>query len=256
MPKLKPPLIASIGALLLVGALFLSLFLSTAAYRTEDDVVLPSETTKAPESDAVLGQNLEILGDVQVTASNVQRVIASLSRAESYTATIVSRLYYGETSGTVTCRQTVKNGAYRTDYLDAEGTIAYTELLWNGSYYTWRNGADTYSQGNQGAFTTDQSAMLPTYETVCDLPEEQITGGALVQEGDELLLTVDTQNGNQIGVYKVSARTGLLRSASFSENGKMTRAVDVQVSTEEPADSLFVLPGETTPVYQESQNQS
>ena len=79
MPKLKPPLIASIGALLLVGALFLSLFLSTAAYRTEDDVVLPSETTKAPESDAVLGQNLEILGDVQVTASNVQRVIASLS---------------------------------------------------------------------------------------------------------------------------------------------------------------------------------
>lgn len=256
MPKLKPPLIASIGALLLVGALFLSLFLSTAAYRTEDNVVLPSETTKAPESDAVLGQNLEILGDVQVTASNVQRVIASLSRAESYTATIVSRLYYGETSGTVTCRQTVKNGAYRTDYLDAEGTIAYTELLWNGSYYTWRNGADTYSQGNQGAFTTDQSAMLPTYETVCDLPKEQITGGALVQEGDELLLTVDTQNGNQIGVYKVSARTGLLRSASFSVNGKMTRAVDIQVSTEEPADSLFVLPGETTPVYQESQNQS
>ena len=98
--------------------------------------------------------------------------------------------------------------------------------------------------------------MLPTYETVCDLPKEQITGGALVQEGDELLLTVDTQNGNQIGVYKVSARTGLLRSASFSENGKMTRAVDIQVSTEEPADSLFVLPGETTPVYQESQNQS
>ena len=83
MPKLKPPLIASIGALLLVGALFLSLFLSTAAYRTEDDVVLPSETTKAPESDAVLGQNLEILGDVQVTASNVQRVIASLSRRKA-----------------------------------------------------------------------------------------------------------------------------------------------------------------------------
>lgn len=256
MPKLKPPLVASIGALLLVGALFLSLFLSTAAYRTEDDVVLPSETTKAPEND-VLGDNLSILSEVEITADNIQAVIASLSRAEAYTATVTSRLYYGETSGTITCRQSVKNDAIRTDYLNTNGNVLRSELLWDGTSYAWRSGADTYSQGNQGAFTADQSAMLPTYETVCELPREQITGGALVQEGDELLLTVDTQNGSQIGVYKISAQTGLLRAASFSENGKMTRAVEVTVSTEAPADSLFVLPGETQPVYDpaDAQNQ-
>lgn len=248
MPKLKPPLVASIGALLLVGALFLSLFLSTAAYRTENDVVLPSETTKAPESD-VLGDNLSILGEVEITPDNIQAVIASLSRAETYTATVTSRLYYADTSGTTTCRQSAKNGAYRTDYLDEGGNVIYTELLWDGVSYTWRRGAETYSQGNQGAFTTDQSAMLPTYETVCELPREQITGGALVQEGDELLLTVDTAQGDQVGVYKISARTGLLCAASFSENGKMTRAVEVTVSAEQPDDALFVLPGAAEPVY-------
>lgn len=256
MPKLKPPLVASIGALLLVGALFLSLFLSTAAYRTEDDVVLPSETTKAPANDGVLGENLSILSEVEITADNIQSVVASLSRAESYTATVVSRLYYGDTSGTVTCRQSVKNGAIRTDYLNATANVISSELLWDNISYTWRSGADTYSQGNQGSFTADQSAMLPTYETVCELPREQITGGALVQEGNELLLTVDTRNGSQVGVYKISAQTGLLCAASFSEDGKMTRSVEVTVSSEPPADSLFVLPGETQPVYESAQTEN
>lgn len=249
MPKLRPPLVAAIGALLLVGALFLSLFLSTAAYRTGDDVVLPSETTAAPETGQVLGRNLEILGGVEITADNIQQVIASLERVDSYTAAVTSRLYYGDTSGTSSCRQSVRNGACRTDYLNAAGGTEYTEILYEGVYYAWRSGADTYSRGNQGAFTADQAAMLPTYETVCALPREQITGGALVQEDGDLLLAVDTQDGGQVGVYKISTQTGLLKSAAFSQDGKMTRAVEVQITPGEPDDALFILPGESQPLY-------
>ncbi|MGM9612375.1 MAG: hypothetical protein ACI3XZ_02620 [Butyricicoccus sp.] len=246
--KLTTPLVASMGALLLVGALFLSLFLSSAPYRP-GDVVTPSEATEISTSAEIAGRNLEIVGGVTIDAENVQRVIATLSRMESYTATVTSRLYYGETSGVRTCRQMVKNGAYRVDTLTASGAVDYTELLYEGVYYAWRSGADTWYQGVQGDFTTDQSAMLPTYETVIDLPAEQVTGGALIEENGEQLLTVDTRDGESVGVYKVSVQTGLLRAASFSESGKMIRSVEVTLSAEEPADMLFVLPGQTVPVY-------
>ena len=251
--KLSTPLVASMGALLLVGALFLSLFLSTAAY-SPGEIVTPSEATDPPASEEIAGRNLEIVGGVTIDAENIQRVIASLSRAGSYTATVTSRLYYGETSGVRTCRQAVKQGAYRVDLLTASGAVETTELLYQGVCYAWRSGAETYYQGAQGDFTTDQGAMLPTYETVTGLPEEQVTGGALVEENGELLLTVDPRDGDRVGVYRVSVQTGLLRSASFSEGGKMTRAVEVAVSAEEPADSLFVLPGEMAPVYKSAGN--
>lgn len=153
-----------------------------------------------------------------------------------------------------TCRQAVKQGAYRVDLLTASGAVETTELLYQGVCYAWRSGAETYYQGAQGDFTTDQGAMLPTYETVIGLPKEQVTGGALVEENGEQLLTVDTRDGDRVGVYRISVQTGLLRSASFSEGGKMTRAVEVAVSAEEPADSLFVLPGEMAPVYKSPGN--
>lgn len=249
MPKLRPPLVAAIGALLLVGALFLSFFLSTAAYRTDDEVLLPSETTKTPQTDTVLGKNLKILGDVQVTVDNVQQVIASLGRAQSYTMQVTSRLYYGETSGTTTYRQTVRQGACRTDVLSASGATLYSELLWDGMCYAWRSGSSSYTTSRQGAFVADRSASLPTYETVCELPREAITGGALVQTEQDMLLTVDTQEQDRIGVYKISAQTGLLQSASFSEDGKMVRSVECTVDTAEPEDSLFILPGMTQAVF-------
>jgi hypothetical protein len=248
--KLKAPLIAAIGALLLVGALFLSLFLSTAAYRPdESQIAYLSGQAQPSETDKIAGRNMEIMGGVQIDPNNVQRVIASLSRAESYIATVTSRLYYGETSGIRVSRLSVRNGAHRIDHLSQTGTAEYTELLYNGVYYAWRNGAGRYYQGVQGDFTTDQQAMLPTYETVCALPPEQIIGAALVQEGEELFITVDTQDGTNIGIYKISVQTGLLRTASFSQDGKMTRAVDVAVSAEQPLDALFILPGEFVPVY-------
>lgn len=253
--KLKTPLIASIGALLLVGALFLSLMLSTAAYRPDgNDIVLPGETAEAPEIEEIPGHNLQTVAQTDITAENIQRVIASLSRPDSYTAMITNRVYYGEHSGVLSCRQYVKAGASRVDYLSASGAAERTELFWNGAFFAWRSGSDTYAEGTQGAFTMDQSAMLPTYETVCALPAEQIIGGALIEEGDELLLTVDTRVDDRVGIYKISVQSGLLRAASFSEGGKMTRAVEVTLETAKPADGLFVLPGSTQTVFGSTQD--
>ena len=226
--KLTTPLVASIGALLLVGAIFLSLFLSTTAYSPEE-VEIPSGPTAPPESQEIAGKNLELVGGVEIDETNIQRVIASLERAESYSAKIVSRLYHGQDSSALACRQTVKNGAYRVDWLNAAGAVERTELLYEDAYYAWRSNTDTYFQGARGDFTTDQSAMLPTYETVCDLPAEQITGGALVQENGALYLTADTKENGYVGVYKISVETGMLCAASFSQDGMMTRTVEVSI---------------------------
>ena len=253
--KLKTPLIASFAALLLVGVLFLSLVLSTAVYRpAESEIVLPSGANEAPRTEEIAGENLKTVAQTDITRENIQRVVASLSRPESYMVTIMSRLYYGEHSGVLSCRQSVKGGAQRVDYLSSSGGVERSELMWDGAFYAWRQGGDDVYEGAQGAFTPDQGAMLPTYEAVCALPAEQITGGALIQEGDELLLTVDTRDGDNVGVYKISVQTGLLRSASFSQGGKMTRTVEVAMGDEVPSDGLFVLPGKVQPVFALVQN--
>ena len=126
--KLKAPLIAAIGALLLVGALFLSLFLSTAAYRPdESQIAYLSGQAQPSETDKIAGRNMEIMGGVQIDPNNVQRVIASLSRAESYIATVTSRLYYGETSGIRVSRLSVRKGAHPNYQFYQTGTPQYNQ---------------------------------------------------------------------------------------------------------------------------------
>lgn len=248
MPKLTTPMLASIGAMVMVGTLFLSFYVSTSAYRAGDTtIVLPGEATGAPVADTGLQQVYhDGLGSVQITTENIRQVVASLSRPAAYSYTVKNTLYYGEQSFTVSRRQTVLNGVCRTDELDASGSIVRSMLQSGDAYYTWRTGSSTYYTGAAGAFTSDMNGMLLTYEDVVGLPADAITDAGTVNLDYEPCVFASALTGAYRSVYYVSTTTGLLRRVDIYQGEQLIRRSEVtDLSTEQPFAAAFMLPGGT-----------
>lgn len=250
LKKLKPPMLAAIGALFLIIILGMSLYLSGVAYQTPDDIISLSDIEPSSTDIDMLEQNLVIAGQVKVDETNVKQLINSLKRPEKYTATISNMLYYGDVSGAISCKQSVMDNACRVDYLTQDGNIDYTQIYFDDICYTFKQKSDSFRQIPMGDFTWDSTAMIPTYETILQISDEYITGSRMYQENGEILIEVDTQIGENIGIYRISLKNGLLYSADFSKSGKMTRKLEVSVSSELPKEDDFILPSQTTPIYE------
>lgn len=245
-PKVTTPLLASIGAMVMVGTLFLSFYVSTSAYRADGTgIVLPGEVDKAPVADTeVQHKQDDGLDGIEITPDNVQQTIASLDRPDAYSCTIENTLYYGQSSHTISRRQTVKNGVCRTDELNPSGSIVRSTIQSGDRLYAWQTGSSTYYEGKAGAFSVDASGMLPTYETVIALPRETLTEAGSVNLDYEPCIYVGAQDGGHRSVYYVSAVTGLLKRVDIFEGERLIRSsVMTMVSTETPEDSAFALPG-------------
>lgn len=92
--------------------------------------------------------------------------------------------------------------------------------------------------------------MLPTYETVCQLPADQIQSAELIELSGQPMIRVRATENDRTAEYIVSAVTGLLYSASFSQEGTRTQFIQTSVlSLDRPADNLFTLPGQNHTIF-------
>ena len=109
------PMLAAIGAAVLVGLLFLSYVLSSGMlHRKDTGIVLQSGTENAPTVSS--GSQLltaQSVADVTIGPDNAQKVIASLTRPEAYSCVIENTLYYSGGSATLRCRQYMLDGMVR-----------------------------------------------------------------------------------------------------------------------------------------------
>lgn len=248
MKKLNPPMIAALGTLFIIIALGVGLYLSGVAYQSPDEIVSLSDADRSPTDLQMFEQNLVIAGNVQIDNSNVKQVIASLIRPENYTASITNALYYDDTFGSISCKQYVRDSASRVDYLKADGTIDYSQIYFEDICYMIIG--DSFTQVPVGNFTLDSSSMLPTYETILDMSDEYITGSRMYEQNGQMIIEIDTNIAGAIGIYRISLKNGLLCSADFSKDGKMIRKVEVAITDEIPAQDKFILPNQSTPIYE------
>lgn len=251
MSKIKAPFVAAIGALILVGILFLSFVLSSSAYRTDGSgIVLPSALDPSPVGVEDWEQkNEDILLQITVTPENVRAVVAALVRPAAYSMTVRNTLHAGGAGAVLSCRQTVRDGAVRIDYLTGAGGVERTTLFWQDACYAWKNGAVSFYKGVAGAFTGDTEAMLPTYETVCALEDDALVSAVLEERGGEPCIVVVAAQQEQTVTYVISASSGLLRRADYERDGETVRTVETDVQLETPEDSLFVLPGTAESIF-------
>ncbi len=248
MKKLNPPMIAALGTLFVIIALGVWLYLSGVAYQSPDEIVSLSDADRSPTDLQMFEQNLSIASNVQIDNSNVKQVIASLVRPQTYAALITNTLYYDDTFGSICCKQYVRDNASRVDYLKADSNIDYSQIYFEDICYMIIG--DSFTQMPVGNFTFDSSSMLPTYETILDLDDNYITGSRMYEQNGQMIIEIDTDINGAIGIYRISLKDGLLCSADFSKDGKMIRKVDVSVTDEIPAEDKFILPSQSTPIYQ------
>lgn len=245
-PQKNPttPMIAAIGAGLLVGLLFLSyVFSSGLLHRGDTGILLQSGTDTAPAVDAD-SQLLtaQSVADVTVGTDNARQIIASLERPEAYSCTIENTLYYNGGSSTLRCRRYARDGVVRTDVLGSTGALQSTMLRDGDTIYAWDAGDTSAYQGQWGDFTDDAAAMLPTYEDVLDESITLMSAGRRDIDYEPCIM-VEFEQGGYRCVYFVSAATGLLKEASFYAGETLARHVAVSsMKTEAPDKSLFSLP--------------
>lgn len=248
--KLTTPLLASIGALALMLTLFLSFYFSTSAYRLDETgIVLPSDMTELPAvSPEPSTDDLQpALQGVEITADNVQDIIASLIRPSNYSFSVQNTLYYGPNSATFERRQYIKNGACRTDELSSTGAVVRSAIRYEDKTYLWENGDTRYTLVQSGTFTEDAAAMLPTYETVISLPREQILEAGLTNIDYKPCIYVKTTEADFSVTYYISTISGLLTQMELLQGETLIRRCTLSsVMTNAPADSFFVLPGGTS----------
>lgn len=246
--NISPPMLAAIGAGVLVGLLFLSYVLSSGLlHERSTGITLPDGNTDTP----VVSQGSHMLtaqsvADIEIGTGNAQSVIASLTRPTAYSCSIENTLYYDGGSSALRCRRYAQDDVVRTDTLSESGSVQSTLIRDGDTAYAWDTGDSTAYQGKWGDFTDDAAAMLPTYEDVLDEGIELLSAGR--QDVDfEPCIMVEFEQGGYRCVYYVSAATGLLKTASFYSGDTLTRQVTVSaLQTDAPDEELFALPDGTS----------
>lgn len=253
--KQKTALIAALCAAVMVGMLVLSFILSSNLFQDNDTSViqLPSQTENGglPDDQTmdIAKENLRKIAQIVVDTDNVQAVIAALSRPDAYTLEVTNTLYWNGDSRDLRCRQYALRHAYRTETLDQQGVVQQVNLEYAGNFYAWDSGSSIYYSGRAGMLTSDETAMLPSYETVCKLAPEQIIEAALTEIDGQPMIRVLANEGTRTAVYVISTATGLLYRAEFSQDGKPTQTVQTKLIALSAEEELFFLPESTQPIF-------
>ena len=198
--KNRTILVVAIAVTVLV-AVFVSLILPTLTNRPPE-VVLPSVEQDIP------GAEGKAFLPVEGTPDTVQKVIASLSRPESYYRQLTVGLY------------------------------------WDGKLRLWYAGDKTWKETSTQAETADLAQRIPTYEDVLALDPEKITSAAYEQKNDKSCIFVEIDNG-QDGVdrYWIDTESGLLCAAESSSEDRITyEMTEIQLTTPLAAGVTFTLP--------------
>ncbi|MGN1014514.1 MAG: hypothetical protein ACI4PM_04045 [Butyricicoccus sp.] len=234
--------------LAVIVVLLIALAASIGLFGGNDNPIsLPDEQSTKPE--AAQEEQGFTLSDADITVDNVQKVIDELERPESYTISIDNTVYWEQDWNSCQVNQYVLDDLFLTEYMNTTQEPYRYELIQGDTYYSWRVGKKKYHTGKTGSLTTDQAAMIPTYETIVDLDKKSITDAGLREiDGVPCVYCVveDEDSGYTI-TYSVSTVSGLLVQAQYTRKGELVRSVDVtNVDTNAPDSSKFVLPDGTS----------
>ena len=235
------------ACLVVVAALIIAVALSTGLFgRSSDHISLPVGSAD-PAKPTVEKQNYQ-LSDADITLENVQQVIEQLRRPEAYSVAIDNTVFWDQDWSTCQVNQYVRDGVCLTEYLDTTQEIERYEMIDGNTYYSWRAGRKSYHKSSTGSVTADQTAMIPTYETIVDTEPSELTDAGLRSVGTIpciYCVVKDPMSGYTI-TYSVSTVTGLLVQADYSRGDEIVRSVSVTaVNTETPEKELFELPDGT-----------
>ncbi|MDR2616077.1 MAG: hypothetical protein LBC28_05795 [Oscillospiraceae bacterium] len=208
------------------------------------EIELPEPAGTAGE-DAEQGGALPRPNAVEVSADNIQDVIASLRRPEAYTRDIMVESFWSGGNSVTNLSVSVTPGAAALRVLSggAEKNIVTTPER----TYIWYAGEtsvfETASDGEYGA-AADEYQMIPTYEDILRLPRGDIKeAGYVGGDGAELYVRYVSGTLGYETRCRVSIRLGLLTYAEiYDGETPIYRMTAGECRVGEPDARAFTLP--------------
>lgn len=246
----KRSTMALIAAMFVVAVgIFISFFLSSNQNNSYT-ISLPGQGSAEIDTSHEIGDNnRDQIKTITITAENIQAVVASLQRPESYHCQLSTIYYYRDTQTTMRSELWRAADRIRISQFTAEGQAAQQALLTENWVYLWGDSA-TYSRYARQEGDGDLYSRIPSYEDLIKMDASQILVGELREQDGALCLYAETQDllTNEIEHWYILVENGLLLQVSGAIDGVNTYSCYLTSLTFEDAeDTLFVLPDGTLP---------
>lgn len=232
--------------IIILALILLTVFLlAQKAFRSDNTIKLPEQTSEADTGeDTQSPDNLNVLS---ITPENVQTAIATLSRPVAYHRTQTTELFWSEGSAATTIQVAVNGSMMRLDIIPSDGTVCHT-LLKGDSCAVWYDDEREWIVLRAEQYSSDILQRMPTYETVLELPVEQITNAEYCLKNGVYCIFVQTAKDDtgHADKYWISVQSGLLYFAERTHNGELIYRFSAgEPEQGAPAESLFLLPDGT-----------
>jgi hypothetical protein len=232
--------ITAVGLALIVVVICAIAALSGPA-RGSMEIVLPSPApTQGGGEGAAPG-----LSAVEVTADNVQDVIAAIARPDAYSRDIMVESFWSGGNSVHNLSVSVSAGATALRVMSggAEKNIVITPER----AYIWYSGEDAVFETSASGAAADEYQMIPTYEDILRLPRSAIRdAGYAGGDGAELYVRYVSGALGYETRCRVSASLGLLTYAEIYDGGTpIYRMTAGECRAGEPDARVFTLPGGT-----------
>lgn len=246
--KKRTALMFSAGLFLIVLAVLFSLLIN-GSLRSEGGIVLPQSSTQIEEAVDIAKRNRRKINEVTVNADNVQAVIATLSRPQAYGYTAEKTYYYPSGSALSLSLVRVSGDRGRVDVFDTTGTVYKQLVCTSAKVYIWGKGELSYYTADRAAFSLEDEAGVPTYESILAISADDIIDAGVREHNGRLCvyLTSSYELGRYTREWYVDIDSGLMYSCDTREGGELVCSVICRDMTIGEQDGgLFVLPNGQT----------
>ena len=221
------------------------LALAQRGLRDSGSIVLPAG--QAEVGDGTAGEGSEGLDVVKITPDTVQPAINTLSRPATYSRRQTVETFWSGGSGVSESQVSVSGGRTRIDTQLPDGSVRHT-LVVGGSAAVWYDDETEWTVLSAEQFSADVAQRMLTYETVRDLPVEEIAEADYRDlDGVSCVYVATRADGEGYATcYWVSTVSGLLKRAERYWDGELVyRFTAEDTNMDAPGEEVFLLPDGT-----------
>ena len=206
------------------------------------EVLLPESVQSEPATEMGLTPEGRV---ITITEDSVQTVLPMLRRADAYTRTLRSEIFWTGGSSVSTIDVSANGDLLRLNIHSSDGTKNI--LISGDKKWIWYDGSNTLFSGAAHDRDSDEYQNLLTYEDITELPRENIRDAGYENYENVNCLYVSYVQGNFGYLSKVwiSVDTGLLMgSETYDENSGelIMRLSSSKPVIGSPDESVFKLP--------------
>ncbi len=209
-------------------------------------IVLPSD-----DAETIADNNLALLSKVEISKTNFQQVIASMSRPANVTYLVSSTITYdSNTASTYQTQVWNKDGYSKMMQTNTKSNTIRYSVTGENKYFTWAEGSNTLLYaGPLGDFTADDMQLIPTYESLALIDPNDVMDVETWINEDQNCIFIRTLEPtlDYINEYKISMENGLLTSFETMKRDQ-TKVFEMQLTSVNIGtvdDTMFVLPDGT-----------